>query len=111
MTTKDELTAAVAAAKLSLQDAEATLRAFECSAENNVFSSMEDAEGSLEDVLRDRAHEDCEGSYNCGMGEYRQPFIVDGEYFVAVLKCEYNRHDKTYYYLEEASFSVEPYTP
>ncbi|EJO27457.1 hypothetical protein QWC_31731 [Achromobacter marplatensis] len=68
---------------------------------------MEDAEGEVEEMLRGRAHEDCEGSYNCGAEVYDQEFMVDGVKYVGTLKCEYNRHDKTYYYLEEAEFSVE----
>lgn len=97
----------IAEAKKALNDAVAERQSFIDSPENNVFASMDDAEATLEDRLRSKAHDDCEGSYNCGMDSYEQEFIVDGKHYLATLDCEYNRHDKTYYYLEESSFSVK----
>lgn len=104
---KEKLEQDIADAKRALQDAEAALLLWTKKAENNVFATLEDAEGEVEEMLRGRAHEDCEGSYNCGAEVYDQEFMVDGVKYVGTLKCEYNRHDKTYYYLEEADFSVE----
>ena len=105
---KDALTANIAAARKALADAEAALSAFIASPENNVFASLEEAEGVLEDRLLGEAHEACEGSYNCGADSYTQEFIVDGKHYIATLECEYNRHDKTYYYVDGHEFTVAP---
>jgi hypothetical protein len=61
--------------------------------ENNVFSSMEEAEGVVYARLKDEAYKDCEGTYT-------QEFIVNGVHYIGTLSVEYNRHDKTYYYIE-----------
>lgn len=106
--TKEELKQAIEAAKQNLAAAEQALADFIASPEQNVFASLEDAKGELEERLRIQAHEDCEGSYNCGLPVYEQEFIVDGVHYLAKLECEYNRHDKTYYYVDEAHFSYEP---
>lgn len=102
---KDALIAAIAAAQANLDIAHKALSDFETKAENNVFESLESA-GNLEDVLRGRASEDCEGSYNCGADYYEQEFMVDGVVYVATLTVEYNRHDKTYYYVDGSEFSI-----
>jgi len=80
---------------------------FESLPENNVYASLDDA-CRLEDVLQHRAHEDCEGSYSCGAPEYTQDFMVDGLVYTEKLTVEYNRHDKTYYYIDNSDFSIEP---
>ena len=103
--TIEELKAAVKTAKEGVAVAEQALAAFEALPENNVFESLEKAE-SLEDVLRGRAHEDCEGAGNCGAEEYMQEFMVDGVVYAATLTVEYNRHDKTYYYIDGSEFSI-----
>lgn len=108
MADRQELEQAVKSAQSALEAAQAALDAFDCAPEQNVFASMDEAESTLEDRLRDRAHADCEGSYNCGADKYEQEFIVDGAHFVATLTVEYNRHDKTYYYIDGADFSVSP---
>lgn len=105
MSTKEQLTQAVTDAKVALAAAEAALEGFDMLPENNVFASLDEAEGKLEDKMRGWARKDCEGSYNCGSDKYTCGFIVDGKEYVGTLKCEYNRHDKTYYYVEEAQFS------
>lgn len=38
---------------------------------------------------------------------YEQEFIVSGVRYLGTLECEYNRHDKTYYYVEDAKFSYK----
>lgn len=73
---------------------------------NWIFSSPEDVGYILEDELQSRASEACEGSYNCGQDAYTQLFYVGDVLHEARLDCEYNRHDKTYYYLEESKFST-----
>ena len=108
MSTKEELAAAVAAAKAALATAESALKAFDTSPENNVFATLEEAAGVLEERLDGWAFEDCQGAYNVGRDEYTQEFIVDGKHYMATAKYEYNRHDKMYYYVEESEFSVAP---
>jgi len=105
--TKDELLVAVEDTKTAHDAAVKALEDFERDPKNNVFESLAKAEYELEDVLRDRASADCEGSYNCGAEEYRQGFFVDGVEHVAIASVEYNRHDKTYYYVEEFDFRIE----
>lgn len=103
---KDHLDA-ISKAKSDLANAEAAYIAFQASPEQNVFASMEEAEGVLEDRLRDQAYEDCQGAYNCGADTYVQDFSVEGKSYRFTLTCEYNRHDKTYYYIEESSYKIE----
>jgi hypothetical protein len=107
MTTRTELEDLVKQCKINLGLAEANLYKFDTLAENNVFESLDVAEAKLEDMLRERAHEDCEGAYNCGNDEYRQEFMVNNVKYVAIATFEYNRHDKTYYYIDGSDFRVE----
>jgi hypothetical protein len=104
----DALKAAVILAKNLLQTAKDYLDAFEALAENNVYPNLKDANNKVENKLRYQASEDCEGSYNCGQESYTQDFMVDGIKYTGLLECEYNRHDKTYYYVEGASYSYKP---
>lgn len=109
MKSKEELQAQVADATKALAGVQAELEAFESLAENHVYPDMDEAQGELEEILRDRAYEDCQGAHNCGAEEYEQEFIVDGVKWLAVLSVEYNRHDKTYY-IESADLRIEPIT-
>lgn len=108
MSTRKELTAAITAAQANLTAAQDALKVFEAKAENNVFESLEKAAYKVEGMLERRAHQDCEGSHNCGQDEYTQEFMVDGVKYIGTLKVEYNRHDKTYYYIESSDFSYAP---
>lgn len=83
------------------------LLAFDCAPENNVFDSLEIAEYSLFDKLEGFAQADCEGSHSCGSPEYCQEFIVGGVHYLATLAVEYNRHDKTYYYIDSSEFTIK----
>lgn len=105
MTTLEQLKSAVNEAKQALAGAESDLADFQERPENNVYASLDDAY-ELEDVLRGLAAQDCEGAYSVGDDEYSREFMVGDRVYVATLKCEYNRHDKTYYYIEEAEFSI-----
>jgi hypothetical protein len=107
MNTKETLELAVKEARKALDAAEKALYDFNSSAENNVFDSLEDARDKLEDELRDMAFEDCQGAHNCGDSEYRQEFFVDGVKYVAICEVEYDRHDKTYYYIYGHKFRIE----
>jgi len=111
MATKEELQAAVQAAKKTLADAEAAVDAFDALAENNVFPTMDEALCIVEDMLRDRATEACEGRYRCGKPEYSQAFMVGETKYLGTAKFEYNRHDKTYYYVDGCEFSHKEIEP
>jgi hypothetical protein len=105
--TKEDLEAAVNSARNALAFAEKELLEFERSPNNFRFDNLDDA-FELEWELRDRASEDCEGSYNVGDDEYRQEFYIDDKKYTAVLfNIEYNRHDKRYYYVDYAKFRIE----
>lgn len=103
----EQLKQDVEAAKVALAAAEQALASFEASPDQNVFPSLDEAESVLEDRMRGWAFDDCQGAYNVGADVYEQEFIVDGLHYIAELKCEYNRHDKMYYYLDGAKFSYK----
>lgn len=103
--TREELMNVVTECRAELEMAQNDLIKWDQAIENNVYNSVE-AAGILEDVLLDRAMADCEGSYNCGEEFYTQDFLVDGVAYRAVLECEYNRHDKTYYYVDGHKFKI-----
>jgi hypothetical protein len=111
MATKEELQAAVKAAETQLTEAQAALEQWDSLAENNVFETLEKALSTIEDKLRSKASDDCEGAYNCGLDEYSQEFIVGGTKYLATAKFEYNRHDKTYYYIDGCTFSHKEIEP
>ena len=105
MTTREELSAAIAQASTNLTAAKNALQVFESKAENNVFESLDKALGTVEDKLYRQAAADCEGSYNCGAPSYTQDFMVGEIRYRGTLTVEYNRHDKTYYYIDRSEFS------
>lgn len=107
MTTKQELEAAVIAAQKTLDDASSALAAFNALPENHVYETLDDAEYEVENYLEKKAFKACEGAGNCGLDEYTQEFIVDGVKYIGTLTIEYNRHDKTYYYIDSAQFSYK----
>jgi hypothetical protein len=102
---KQELEAAVKSAETNLTAAKDALAAFESQAENNVFESLPKALSAVEDKLINQAYQDCEGAHNCGADHYDQEFIVDGVRYLGTLTVEYNRHDKTYYYIDGSNFT------
>lgn len=107
MATKIELEQAVNAAKKALEQAELNLLNYKFSAEDNVYKSLEEAIEEVTEKLEDQASEDCEGSYNCGLDEYCCPFSVDGVNYIGILRCDYGRHDKTYYFVDRAVFTYK----
>lgn len=102
---KTVLQANVITAEANLAAAKSALAAFESQAENNVFESLSKALSDVEDKLLGQARQDCEGAYNCGADHYDQEFIVDGVRYLGTLTVEYNRHDKTYYYIDGSNFT------
>jgi hypothetical protein len=91
-----------------LRQAELNLESLESDILNHVYESLEDAEFRLEGILCRKANEACEGSYCWGEDEYSQDFIVDDKEYTAKMTFEYNRHDKTYYYVDYSDFSYGP---
>lgn len=85
------------------EDLSTELKKPEC----NIFEDLDFASAKIEDVLHDRAAQDCEGSYNCGLDKYEQYFMVGDKTYKGILEVEYNRHDKTYYYIDGTNFKVE----
>lgn len=76
-------------------------------AENNIYNGDKSkALNMIENYLEAMAESDCEGSYNCGDSEYEQEVIINDTKYLCTLSVEYNRHDKTYYYIEETDFQV-----
>ncbi len=110
MNTKIELETAVIAAKKNLSDAETALEAFLDLPENNVFDDLAKACRAIERKLEDKAFQACEGANNFGMNQYSQIFIVGDKRYLGVSNFEYNRHDKTYYYIDGSKFSYSEIT-
>lgn len=104
---KQTLIDAIERARHELATAEKALCEYESLAENNVFSSIEEALEEIEDKLTKVAESACAGAYNRGKSQYKQLFIVDGITYIALMKVEYNRHDKTYYYIDEVTMSYK----
>lgn len=75
--------------------------------ENNMFEDLDFASAKIEGMLYARASNDCEGSYNCGLDTYEQYFMVGPDTYKGILKVEYSRHDKTYYYIDGTDFKIE----
>ncbi len=75
--------------------------------ENNVFSSIEEAERVLEYQLEDNACDDCDGLNRKGLDTYTQEFIVGGKHYIANLNCEYKRNNMIHYYLSYSKISIE----
>lgn len=103
----EELTRRVQVAEEQLKEAKVNLLVAESLPENNVFGSLEEATDILYEILEDRAGKDCKGSYNCGKPQYTQLFYVDKTLYKAIANVEYNRHDKTYYYVDGFDFKIE----
>jgi hypothetical protein len=104
----------IAALELNIKEAQkeldyhkGALEDFRASPECNVFDNLEDAEDAITEELEALAREDCEGAYNYGNDLYSRKFSVGGKAYEATMTFEYNRHDKTYYYIEESEYSYK----
>lgn len=95
---------AVSIARKALELAELELQEYERAPERNVFDTLEDALDEMREVLHQRASDDCEGSYNVGYDTYTQDFYVGDKRYQAWIEVEYDRHDKTYYYVDRIEF-------
>jgi len=107
MTKLEELNEAVSKAQEALELAQSNLFEYLIKPENNTFTDLKVASDTIEGKLYSRADEACEGSYCRGLDQYVQLFYVNDVLYRGTLEVEYNRHDKTYYYIDETEFSVE----
>lgn len=69
-------------------------------APSRTFFSLPEAIEAINDEHFNQAAEDCEGAYNSGLDEYTTLVQVGEKFFELTTKFEYNRHDKTYYYID-----------
>lgn len=93
-------------AKKLVESLEGMLETLEADPSMHVFEYYDDAISTMEEMLIEKAREDCEGSYNCGDEIYTQQFYVKDYLYEAKLEVEYNRHDKTYYYIDGTKFEA-----
>lgn len=107
MINRKELELRLAKAMEDVAEAGRAITEFDERIENNIFESIGIAVAQLTNTLRLQANDDCEGSYNCGAPEYTRDFVVDGRKYRGALAVEYNRYDKTYYYIDSCQFTYE----
>lgn len=98
---------AVGATRKAHEIAVDALRWFDSLLENNVYFDTKTAAEKIEDRLLVYANDDCEGSHNCGASSYTQEFIVGETHYIGTLSVDYNRHDKTYYYVDGYEFDCK----
>lgn len=102
---KKEMKAKVKALQAEIAVLETQIEEFDSSPEQNIFESLDKAANQITDRFKDIAHQQCEGAGNCGSPEFKQKFSVDGKSYEATVGFEYDRYDKTYYYIENTSYS------
>jgi nicotinamide phosphoribosyltransferase len=71
-----------------------------CGQQYRSFDSLEQATAVLEDEVRDEASAACDGKHCMGSDTYARIARVDDKYYEISFSIEYNRHDKTYYYVD-----------
>lgn len=64
-------------------------------------------EEDIYEIARDWANDDCEGSHNCGNDFYIVSFKFGDKIYEVEVGFSYNRHDKTYYYVENFGYDSE----
>jgi hypothetical protein len=104
MKTLAEINNEIAKLKKDVESLQETKRALQLSREYNTYSDQKEAEHRVEGLLEDLANNDCKGSYNRGLDEYLCEYSVNGKNFLCVATPEYNRHDKTYYYVDSIEY-------
>jgi nicotinamide phosphoribosyltransferase len=71
-----------------------------CGYVEHSFDSLEEAVDEINEIHFEQASTDCEGSYNIGNNEYSTVAKVGDKYYEFTTPFEYNRHAKTYYYID-----------
>lgn len=71
------------------------------------FDNHEDARCRIQDVLCSKADDACEGSDCYGQSKYTQEYqLIDSDtVYLGKIEVEYDRHDKTYYFVDEVEYS------
>ena len=105
MTTLKILQAAVEYTKAAHSKALCELSDFQELPENNVFGDLDTAIAVVKNNMLNKAHDACEGSHCFGESKYTQEFSAAGQKYLGVLEVDYNRHDKTYYFVDSDKFS------
>jgi hypothetical protein len=97
---RDYLTTALEEVQCNLESIKSNICFFQ-------FKTHEEAQDLIAGVLEDKASNDCEGSYCYGQSEYTQEYqLIDSDVvYEGKIKVEYNRHAKTYYYVDEVEYS------
>ena len=105
--TIDELTALKTAKQAELDLIDSQIDRLKTDISQHQYANHDDTENHLSDLMESWAFNDCEGAGNCGAEQYEQAYQITGEpdVYLAVIDVEYNRHDKTYYYIEECEYS------
>lgn len=112
--TKEDIQEAIKTLQKYVGQLEQRLAEIEGDINNHIYPDLDTAMGNLEGLFDSWANNDCEGSHCCGSPEYTQEFIVDDVKYMGIGLYEYNRHDKTYYYIDGSSFKyvlLEDYAP
>lgn len=68
---------------------------------------IKDLEDYIYEVASDWAREACEGRHNCGNESYDVRFKVGDKIYSVEVGFSYNRHDKTYYYIDRQGYKSE----
>lgn len=77
-----------------------------------LYSDLEEASEDLYYEMKEEASKDCEGSHNCGNDTYTRRCQVGDSFYKITAEFEYNRYDKTYYYVETGKVKkIEEFTP
>lgn len=109
---KTAINAEIATLRTKIAELETSMSVFDDQLENNQYESHESAERVIFNRYENIAGEACEGSYCCGASEYKQQYQISGNpaVFEATVSFEYNRHDKTYYYIDDSDYSYKEVT-
>lgn len=104
---KAQIAAEIAEHQQAIAKLEQSLIDFDSLIENNQYEDHDAAESAITDRMSGIASEACEGSYNYGDDVYTQRYQIAGNpnVFEATVTFEYNRHDKTYYYIDGTDYS------
>jgi hypothetical protein len=111
--TKSEMVSKIIILQNEIAVLEGQIEAFDSAIENNQYADHADAESRITDRYSDIAHEQCEGAGNCGEPQFKQKYQIAGNpnLFEATVDFEYNRHDKTYYYIDGTDYSYVELEP
>ena len=104
---KEQIAEEIAAHHKAIAKLEQSLDDFDSLIENNQYTDQKDAEYSITNRFSCIAYEQCEGAGNCGLPMFKQRYQITGNpnTFEATVEFEYNRHDKTYYYIDGTRYS------